>query len=94
MCVLPIVIVCQRGHLVEGRGAAAAPFSEDARRIAVLLDQLDLDRPGLCDGDLDLDRADLAAVVRLLSDDGQHVEGSDAEHSHPRAAAVKTSSTT
>ncbi len=51
----------------------------------MLLDQLDLHGAGLCDGDLDLDRAHLAAVVGPLLHDGQDVEGTDAEGPHPRS---------
>ena len=51
----------------------------------MLLDQLDLHGAGLCDGDLDLDRAHLVAVVGPLLHDGQDVKGPDAEGPHPRS---------
>jgi hypothetical protein len=49
----------------------------------MLLDQLDLNRAGLCDGDLDSDRAHFATKVGPLLYDGQDVEGADAECTHP-----------
>ncbi len=51
----------------------------------MLLDQLDLHGAGLCDGDLDSDRAHLVTIVGPLLHDGQNMEGTDAEGPHPRS---------
>jgi hypothetical protein len=49
----------------------------------MLLDQFDLNRASLCDGDLDSDRAHFATKVISLLYYGQDVEGADAECAHP-----------
>jgi hypothetical protein len=49
----------------------------------MLLDQFDLNGPGLGDGHLDLDRAHFAIKVGSLQHDRQDVEGADSERAHP-----------
>ena len=57
---LPVVVARHRADLVEARLALAEQVAVDARTIAELLDQLDLHRARLRDGDLEVDASTAA----------------------------------
>ena len=77
---LRVVFLRHSRDLVERGSPAATPLAVDAGCIAMLLDELDLDRAGLGDSDLKAHRAyATVAVGQLLLDDRQDVERADTE---------------
>ena len=92
---LAVVVGRERAELVEAGRALRDQIAIDARAVAVLLDQLDLDRARLGDRDLHVDhRRRSPRYMQGASMRGNTWNGPDAEDARPVAAADANRSST